>query len=84
MFRTGETTSGLNTISSKNLKETMVAIPPFGFQIQFVAIVEKVEGIKSRYQQSITNLGKIYGALSQQALKEELDFLRVPQQGSIQ
>ncbi len=84
MFRTGKTTSGLNTISSKNVKGAMVAIPPFGFQIQFVAIVEKIEGIKSRYQQSITDLGKIYGALSQQAFKGELDFSRVPQQGSIQ
>jgi len=78
MFRAGETTSGLNTISSKNVKETIVAIPPLGLQIQFTAIVEKIEGIKSRYQQSLTDLGKIYGASSQQAFKGELDFSRVP------
>ncbi|MBK8133224.1 MAG: restriction endonuclease subunit S [Gammaproteobacteria bacterium] len=81
MFRAGKTTSGLNTISSKNVKETMVAVPPIGFQNQFAAIVEKVEGIKSRCQQSLTDLEALYGALSQQAFKGELDLSRVPMPG---
>ncbi|MCB1776153.1 MAG: restriction endonuclease subunit S [Candidatus Competibacteraceae bacterium] len=78
MFRSGKTTSGLNTISSKNVKETMVAVPPLGFQNEFGAIVEKVEALKSRYQQSLTDLESLYGALSQQAFKGELDLSRVP------
>jgi type I restriction enzyme S subunit len=78
MFRAGKTTSGLNTISSKNVKETMVAIPPLGLQNGFCSIVEKVEGIKSRYLQSLTGLENLYGALSQHAFKGELDFSLVP------
>ena len=53
-------------------------IPPIDLQNQFATIVEKVEGIKSLYQQSLTDLEKLYGALSQQAFKGELDLSRVP------
>lgn len=78
MFRSGKTTSGLNTISSKNVKDTMVAIPPLRFQNQFSVIAKKVDDIKCRYQQNLTDLEALYGALSQQAFKGELDLSRVP------
>ncbi len=45
---------------------------------KFAAIVEEVEGLKSRYQQSLADLEKLYGALSQKAFKGELDLSRVP------
>lgn len=51
--------------------------PPIELQVQFAAIVEKVEALKSRYQQSLTDLEALYGALSQQAFKGELDLSRV-------
>lgn len=51
--------------------------PPIELQAQFTAIVEKVEALKSRYQQSLTDLEVLYGALSQQAFKGELDLSRV-------
>ncbi len=78
MFRAGKTTSGLNTISSKNVKETIAVVPPLSLQNQFAAIAEKTEGIKSRYQQSLADLEALYGALSQKAFKGELDLSRVP------
>lgn len=53
-------------------------LPPIDLQNQFAAIVEKVEGLKSRYQQSLTDLETLYGALSQKAFKGELDLSRVP------
>lgn len=77
MFRAGKTTSGLNTISSKNVKETIAVVPPLQLQNQFGAFVEKVEGIKTHYQQNLTDLETLYGALSQQAFKGELDLSRV-------
>ena len=52
--------------------------PPIELQDQFTAIVEKVEVLKSRYQQSLTDLESLYGALSQKAFKGELDLSRVP------
>lgn len=51
--------------------------PSIELQDQFSAIVEKVEAIKSCYQQSLTDLEALYGALSQQAFKGELDLARV-------
>ncbi|WP_346294061.1 restriction endonuclease subunit S [Sphaerothrix gracilis] len=53
-------------------------IPPIELQDQFATIVEKVEGIKILYQQSLTDLETLYGALSQKAFKGELDLSRVP------
>ena len=50
---------------------------PFENQKAFSAIVERVEALKSHYQQSLTDLEALYGALSQQAFKGELDLSRV-------
>ena len=55
--------------------------PPIDLQNQFAGIVEKVEGIKSHYQKSLTDLENLYGALSQQAFKGELDLSRLPLPG---
>jgi type I restriction enzyme S subunit len=52
--------------------------PSIELQDQFAAIVEKVEVLKSRYQQSLADLEALYDVLSQQAFKGELDLSRVP------
>jgi type I restriction enzyme, S subunit len=52
-------------------------LPPIPLQDQFADIVTGVEAIKSRYQQSLIDLEALYGALSQQAFKGELDLSRV-------
>ncbi len=77
MFKAGKTTSGLNTISSKNVKETKIVLPPLDLQNCFVGIVSKVEILKAHFSKSLTDLEKLYGALSQKAFKGELDLLRV-------
>lgn len=64
-------------ISKANLRKASLPIPPFELQNQFAAIVEKVEGLKSRYQQSLADLQNVYDALSQKAFKGELDLSRV-------
>jgi len=50
---------------------------PIDLQNQFATIVKKVEALKSRYLQSLTDLESLYGALSQKAFKGELDLSRV-------
>jgi type I restriction enzyme S subunit len=65
-------------ISKTNLKEARLPLPPLPLQDRFAVIVEKVEGIKFRYLRSLTDLEALYGALSQQAFKGELDLSRVP------
>jgi len=54
-----------------------VLTPPIDLQCQFAAIVEKVEGLKSRYQENLADLQNVYDALSQKAFKGELDLSRV-------
>ncbi len=61
-----------------DIRSFPVIKPPIDLQNQFAAIVEKVESLKSRYQQSLTDLKVLYGALSQKAFKGELDLSRVP------
>ncbi|TDR47374.1 type I restriction enzyme S subunit [Tahibacter aquaticus] len=64
-------------IRSAELAKIVIPFPPPEAQIQFSAVVERVEGIKSLYQQSLTCLEALYGVLSQRAFKGELDLSRV-------
>lgn len=66
------------SVNQQDVTGLLVPQPPIDLQKKFSSIVEKVEGIKSHYQQSIANLESLYGALSQQAFKGELDLSRVP------
>lgn len=52
--------------------------PSVELQDQYGEIASKVESAKSRYQQSLADLETLYGALSQQAFKGNLDLSRVP------
>jgi type I restriction enzyme S subunit len=72
-------TKGMQKILTKGDFEQITMIkPPFDLQNQFAAIVEKIEGIKARYQQSLVDLETLYSALGQKAFKGELDLSRVP------
>lgn len=65
-------------LSNSDIYGIQLSIPPIDQQRQFAVIVEKVEAIKSRYQKGLADLEALYGALSQQAFKGELDLSRVP------
>lgn len=65
-------------IRSAELAKVAIPFPSSATQADFAAIVEKVETLKSRYQQSLIDLEILYGALSQKAFKGELDLSRVP------
>ena len=65
-------------LTKGDFEKIAIIKPPFELQNQFATLVEKVEGIKSRYQQSLTELGNLYGTLSQKAFKGELNLSRVP------
>jgi len=72
-------TKGMKKILTKGDFEKITMIkPPLDVQNQFAVTAENVEGIKSLYQQSLTDLKALYGALCQQAFKGELDLSRVP------
>ena len=65
-------------LTGVKLKATSVPLPPIVLQNKFARIVEKVESIKSKYKQSLTELENLYGALSQRAFKGELDLSKIP------
>ncbi len=69
---------GMANINAKELQAIPILDPPIELQNQFAAIVENVEGLKSRYQRSLDGLESLYGVLSQKAFKGELDLSRVP------
>ncbi|AOB25508.1 hypothetical protein BBB44_04120 [Bordetella bronchiseptica] len=64
-------------INLEILRALSVPKPPIELQSKFATVVEKVESLRSRYQQSLTDLEALYGALNQQAFKGELDLSRV-------
>jgi type I restriction enzyme, S subunit len=47
-------------------------VPPLDIQKKFAKIVEKVESIKLKYQNSLFELEKLYGAVSQRAFRGEI------------
>lgn len=73
--KTGGTVGHLNLLM---FREITLPVPTIELQNKFSSIVEKVEGIKTRYQQSLADLEILYGALSQRAFKGELNLSRVP------
>lgn len=69
--------ANIQNINQQILSGLPIPIPDKGLQNQFAIIVEKVEALKSRYQQNLANLEALYGALSQQAFKGEHNLSRV-------
>jgi type I restriction enzyme S subunit len=83
-LKSAKQTTGIASINSTQLKNFPTVIPPIDLQNRFATIVEKIEGIKFHYQQSLTHLEALYGALSQKSFKGELDLSRVPMPTSVQ
>lgn len=73
----GGAAGSMPNISKANLRKVLLPIPPLPLQDRFAVIVKKVEGIKSYYQKSLTDLESLYATLSQQAFNGELDLSRI-------
>lgn len=73
------TTAGHGTkkFDSDVMEKLLVPVPPPERQDDFCSIADKVEDVRSHYQQSLADLEALYGALSQKAFKGELDLSRV-------
>ncbi|MFH6838486.1 restriction endonuclease subunit S [Providencia sp. 2024EL-00732] len=70
--------ANIQNINQKILSCLSIPIPDERLQNQFATIVEKVERLKYRYQQSLTDLECLYSALSQQIFNGELNLSKVP------
>lgn len=73
---TGSSGSMLN-ISMGKLRNVKIPYPPIALQNKFTIIIRKVETLKNVYLQSIRDLESLFGVLSQQAFKGELDLRKI-------
>lgn len=67
--------------SGPGLRQLPMPTPPIELQKDFAEIFDKIAKIKNHYQRSLTGLQDLYGALSQQAFKGELNLSRAPMPG---
>jgi len=72
MFRSGRTTSGLNTISTRNVKETKILLPPIEEQERFVHLRSDVSFARQRLEEGISMAETLLGSLTQRAFRGEL------------
>ncbi|EKI0253107.1 restriction endonuclease subunit S [Enterobacter asburiae] len=72
------TTNGAHKVNQSVIENIKIIRPPMDLQDKFATIVKKIESIRPLYQQSLTDLESLYGALSQQAFNGELDLSQVP------
>ena len=69
LFRFGKTTSGLNTISTSNVGNTQIVLPPLSLQQKFIAISENVSQLRNRLQGLEKEQDALFNSLSQQTFR---------------
>ena len=67
MMRAGKTTSGLNTISTGNVKHVRVPLPPLSVQQQYVALRSQVVSTRNSVQTSQQEADALFDSLAQRA-----------------
>jgi type I restriction enzyme, S subunit len=72
LLRAGKTTSGLNTISVSNVRETPVALPPLALQKVFAARLEAIEALKVTHRAALVKLDALFASLQHRAFRGEL------------
>ena len=72
MFRSGKTTSGLNTISTRNVKETKVLLPPIEEQEEFVRLRRETTQARHCLESGIAMAERISASLIQRAFRGEV------------
>ena len=70
--RFGKTTSGLNTISTSNVKATEVLLPPVAEQNKYTEVKKTIEKCLEKYQQHYQQLDNLFNSLLQRAFKGQL------------
>lgn len=66
-----------DNLNFEDIKSLKIIVPPITLQTQFAQIVEKVESMKTKYQESLQELENLYASLSQKAFKGELDLSKM-------
>jgi len=69
--------SGVPTLNRNLLHNQSIVNVPLKLQNKFASIVEKAEEVKEQYKESLEELKKLFGSLSQKAFKGELDLSKL-------
>ena len=72
MFRSGKTTSGLNTISTRNVKSTKILLPPIEEQEEFVRLRAETTQAWHCLESGIATAERISTSLTQRAFRGDL------------
>jgi type I restriction enzyme, S subunit len=72
LLRSAKTTSGLNTISTRQVKETPVPLPPIELLTRFDQLVGGFGGIKNRQATQLQQLDALFASLQARAFAGEL------------
>ncbi len=72
LLRAGKTTSGLNTISVSEVRETPVALPPIELQREYACRVTAVDRFRATQRASLAELDRLFSSLQHRAFRGEL------------
>ena len=67
LLRAGKSTSGLNTISVSNVRETPIALPPLPLQQTFATRIAAIEALKATHRRALAALDALFASLQQRA-----------------
>lgn len=72
LFRFGKTTSGLNTISTGNVKATTLLLPPLAKQSGYIDVLNRVAHMRGRLHDTAEHLTELFSSLVQRAFRGDL------------
>ncbi len=72
LLRAGKSTSGLNTISVSNVRETPIALPPLPLQQTFATRIASIEVLKATHSRALAALDALFASLQQRAFAGQL------------
>jgi type I restriction enzyme S subunit len=72
LIQFGKTTSGLNTISTSNVKATKVLLPPLSEQKKYADLKQKTAVCLGDHQKHFQNTNNLFNSLLQRAFRGEL------------
>lgn len=72
LLRSGKTTSGLNTISVSNVRDTPVLLPPLEQQRSFASAVANIAELSKVHSSALANLGSLFASLQHRAFSGQL------------
>ena len=72
LIKSSKTTSGLNTISTSDVKSTKILLPPLNLQYEYFRVIQKVSRIINLHEQYLEESENFFNSLLQRAFKGEL------------